>query len=74
MKIDEFRDLLKKENETLWQINEFIVDAEELGYGEIELVVKTHDYMSKFVELKAVNPDKKTIARSRMKKIKVDTG
>ncbi len=65
------RSKLKKYNPTLHQIDQFIRDAKKLGYGEIEIVVKTHDYISKIVVLKAVKPSKKTFAKSVTKRIMV---
>jgi len=65
--------ILKKHNPTLYQINEFILKAKELGYGEIELCIKTHDYVSKIVELKAVKPKKKTLAKSITKRVVVNS-
>jgi hypothetical protein len=62
---------LKKYNPTLHQINEFILNAKELGYGEIELTIKTHDYVSKIVELKAIKPEKETLAKSVTKRVMV---
>ena len=63
---------LKEYNPTLYQINEFILKAKELGYGEIELVIKTHDYKSKTVEMKAVKPKGKTLQKSIKKKIRIN--
>lgn len=62
---------LKKYNPTLYAIHKFIIDAKKLGYGEIELTIKTHDYVSKIVEMKAVKPKKKTMAKSVTKRIMV---
>ena len=62
---------LKKYNPTLYDIHKFIVDAKELGYGEIEIVIKAHDYVAKIVELKAVKPKKKTMAKSITKKVMI---
>ncbi len=62
---------LKQFNPTLHTIHTFIVDAKKLGYGEIELTIKTHDYISKMVDMKAVNPNKKTLAKSIKKRVMV---
>lgn len=62
---------LKKQNPTLYQINKFITDAKRLGYGEIELVIKTHDYISKMVEMKAVKPTQESLPKSITKRIMV---
>jgi len=62
---------LKKYNPTLYDIHKFIVDAKELGYGEIEIVIKTHDYVAKIVEMKAIKPKKKTIAKSITKRVMI---
>ncbi len=66
-----FDQQLKKYNPTLYDIHKFIVDARKLGYGEIELTIKTHDYVSKIVEMKAIKPNKKTIAKSITKRVMV---
>lgn len=58
-------------NKTLQQINDFILKAKELGYGEVELVIKTHDYISKTIEMKAVKPKKDTLQKSIKKKVRV---
>ena len=65
------RSKLKKYNPTLHQIDQFIRDAKKLGYGEIELTIKTHDYISKIVELKAIKPKTKKLAKSVTKRIMV---
>jgi len=68
---------LKEENPALYQIHQFILKAEELGYGSVEIEVKIHDYVSKIIDLKAVKPKKKTMQRSFSKRVmikkKVDT-
>lgn len=66
-----FLEQLKTYNPTLYQINEFILKARELGYGEIELVIKTHDYISKMIELKAIKPKKKTLQKSVTKRVMI---
>ena len=63
---------LKKFNKTLWQIHQFIIGAEKLGYGEVELVIKTHDYISKKIEMKARKPKKKTIRKSIRKGVQIN--
>ena len=67
-----FTEQLKKENKTLWQINEFILDVERMGYGEVEITIKSHDYKAKIIGMKAVKPKKKTIRKSIGKKIMVE--
>lgn len=67
----DFFQQLKKINSTLWEINKFIIDAKKLGYGEILLTIKTHDYISKMVDLKAVKPKKKTMAKSVTKRVMI---
>jgi hypothetical protein len=62
---------LKKYNSTLYQINEFILNAKKLGYGEIELIIKTHNYVNKIVEMKAVKPKKKKLPKSITKRVMV---
>jgi hypothetical protein len=64
---------LKKYNPTLYQINEFILNAKKLGYGEIEFAIKTHNYVSKIIDIKAVKPKKRTLAKSVTKKIVVNS-
>jgi len=64
---------LKKESPTLYEIYSFIVSSKELGWGEIQFTVKTHNYTNKFVEMKAVKPTKKTMMESVTKRIMVDT-
>ena len=64
-----FIDQLKKYNSTLYEINKFILDAEKLGYGSVELVIKTHDYIAKIIDLKAVKPKKKTLIKSITKRV-----
>jgi len=64
---------LKRFNPTLHQIHEFIVNAKALGYGEIELTIKTHNYINKIVEMKAVKPKKKTLAKSITKRVVVNS-
>lgn len=66
-----FAQQLKKYNPHLYQINKFILDAKKLGYGEIELCIKTHDYVSKRIEMKAVKPKKITLAKSIKKRVVV---
>lgn len=62
---------LKIFHPTLHDIHQFIMDAEKLGYGEIEITVKAHDYKAKIVVLKAVKPKKKTMAKSITKRIMI---
>ncbi len=66
-----FTQQLKKHNPTLYQINKFIISAKELGYGEIEFTINAHNYQAKIVSMKAVKPDKKTLAKSVTKRIMV---
>ena len=62
---------LKEFSPHLYQVNSFIVDAKKLGYGEIELTIKTHNYISKMIDVKAVKPKNKTLAKSISKRIVV---
>ena len=66
-----FAQQLKTLNPTLYDIHIFIIDAKKLGYGEIELTIKSHDYVSKIVEMRAIKPDKKKLAKRLMKKVMV---
>jgi hypothetical protein len=66
-----FTQQLKKYNPTLYQINKFILNAKKLGYGEVELTIKTHDYVSKIIEMKAIKPEKETLAKSVTKRVMV---
>ena len=70
----DFIEQLKEFSPTLHQIHIFIMDAAKLGYGEIEFVVKTHDFASKIVEMKAVSPEKESLPRSITKRIMVGKG
>lgn len=69
----DFAQQLKEFNPTLYDIHSFIVDAAELEYGEIEFTVKTHNYMAKIVEMKAVKPKKKTMVKSITKRVMIDS-
>jgi len=60
---------LKKHNKTLWQVNKFIIDAEKLGYGEVVLTIKTHNYLTKIIEMTAKKAKKATIRKSVTKRI-----
>lgn len=62
---------LKAFNPTLYSIHNFIVDAKKLGYGEIEFTIKTHNYAAKVIDMKAVDPKSKTLAKSVTKRIVV---
>jgi len=62
---------LKKYNLTLYQINNFILDVEKMGYGEVELVIKTHDYRAKIVDMRATKPKGKTMRKSITKKVMI---
>lgn len=66
---EEFLQQLKEVNPTLYQIHVFIIDVAKLGYGEIEFMVKSHDYLSKMIDIKAVKPEVKTLPKSIGKKI-----
>ena len=59
----------KKVNPVLYQIHTFILDAGKLGYGEVELVIKSHAYVAKMVDMKAVKPKEKTLRKSITKRI-----
>lgn len=65
---------LKQFHPTLYQIHDFILKAKELGYGEIILTIKTHDYVSKTIDMDAIKPNKKTIATRIRKRILVPKG
>jgi len=65
---------LKETNPTLWQIHEFILKAEELGFGSVEIVVKIHEYLAKIIDLKATKPKKKTMQKSFSKRVMVGKG
>lgn len=62
---------LKKQNPTLYSIHKFIVDAEKLGYGEIEFAIKTHNYKTKTIDMAAVKPQKNKKAKGVTKRIVV---
>jgi len=62
---------LKETNPALYQIHSFILKAEELGFGSVEIVVKIHDYLAKIIDLKATKPKKKTMQKSFSKRVMV---
>ena len=62
---------LKEVNPTLYQINEFIISAGKLGYGEIVLTVKAHDYVARVIDMQAIKPKGKTIAKSITKRVMI---
>ena len=65
-----FLELLEQFNPKLKEIHDYIVGMASLGYGEIVLTIKCHNYMSKMVDLKAVKPKKgKNIPVSVSKRI-----
>ena len=64
--------MMDKHNQTLTQIHEFILKAGELGYGEVVLTIKAHDYRARIVDMKAEGPGKKTIAKSITKRVMID--
>ena len=66
-----FLNRLEQFHPTLYQIHKFIVGAKELGYGEVELIIKTHDYVAKIFDMKAIKPKKKTLQKSVTKRIMV---
>lgn len=62
---------LKETNPTLYQINEFILKAKELEYGEMEFTVKIHNYNARIIDMKAVKPKKKTMPKSVTKRVMI---
>ena len=68
---EDFTAQLKKFSPILYDIHKFIIDAKKLGYGSVELVIKTHNYVNKVVEMKAVKPKKKTLVKSITKKVMI---
>lgn len=64
-----FRKQLKKHNPKLYQIHKWILKVEKEGWGRIEFDVKCHDYVSTMIEMKAVDPEKKTLPKSMTKKV-----
>ncbi len=66
-----FYQRLKKHNPTLYQIHSFITSAKDLGYGEIEFTISAHDYQAKVISVKAVKPNKKTLAKSVTKRVMI---
>ena len=66
-----FNKQLKKFNPTLYQIHRWILDAKKLGFGSMEFEIKTHDYVSKVITMKAVEPKDKKLQKSITKRIMV---
>ena len=64
-----FLKMLEKFHPTLKQIHDFIINSTELGYGEVLLNIKCHDYINKMVEMRAQQPKDKTIQVSVTKRI-----
>ena len=62
---------LKKHNPALYQIHQWIMEVEEKGWGEIEFIVKAHDYKARMIDMKAVKPKGKTLRKSITKKVMV---
>jgi hypothetical protein len=64
-------ELLKKDYPILYQIHQWILKAKELEYGEMEFVIKAHDYEARQVVMKAVKPKKRERAKSITKKVMI---
>jgi len=60
-----------KKHPTLYQIHLWILKVEEEGWGEVEFVVKCHDYKAKTIDMKAIKPKNKNV-KSFTKRIRVD--
>lgn len=54
------------------QIHKWILEAEEKGWKEVEIVIKTHAYKLQWIDLKAIKPKKDAIAKSMSERIKVE--
>ncbi len=62
-------DQLKDSFPTLYQVHQFLLHAETLGYGQMEFTITVHNYQAKTVEMKAVEPQKEGAAKSITKKL-----
>jgi len=70
----QFLEQLKEQNKTLWQIHEWILEAEKLGFGIMEFEIKTHDYAAKALSMKATEPKDKALQKSITKRVMIKKG
>lgn len=58
-------------NDTLTKIENFILQAQQLGYGEMEFTISIHDYQARKIEMKATENEKES-AVSISKRMVID--